>query len=164
MDEPLLRAATNYWVPSRHVFRFSGIKLCPTIKEFAAIMGEPETDDLIFPTMGGDLPSLLRVVLGVPESIANRWCVFGKLNLRLVFDYFLSPGVPEGERPRSYYLCAFCLCAPARYFLVQQSYCVDLRMCMVAYELKKGNSLGLILAETLNGLEAFQRKEASFFV
>ena len=37
-------------------------------------------------------------------------------------------------------------------------------MCMVAYELKKGNSLGLILAETLNGLEAFQRKEASFFV
>ena len=35
---------------------------------------------------------------------------------------------------------------------------------MVAYELKKGNSLGLILAETLNGLEAFQRKEASFFV
>ena len=35
---------------------------------------------------------------------------------------------------------------------------------MVAYELKKGNSVGLILAETLNGLEAFQRKEASFFV
>ena len=119
VDEPLLRATTNYWVPSRHVCCFSGIKLCPTIKEFAAIMGEPETDDLIFPTMGGDLPSLLRVVLGVPESIANRWCVFGKLNLRLVFDYFLSSGVPEGERPRSYYLCAFCLCAPARYFLVQ---------------------------------------------
>ena len=36
-------------------------------------------------------------------------------------------------------------------------------MCMVAYELKKGNLVGLILAETLNGLDAFQRKEASFF-
>ena len=36
-------------------------------------------------------------------------------------------------------------------------------MCMVAYELKKGNLVGLILAETLNGLDAFQWKEASFF-
>ena len=37
-------------------------------------------------------------------------------------------------------------------------------MCMVAYELKKDNPVGLILAETLNGLDAFQRREASFFV
>ena len=36
-------------------------------------------------------------------------------------------------------------------------------MCMVAYELKRGNLVGLILAETLNGLDAFQRKEASCF-
>ena len=62
-------------------------------------MGEPEIDDLIFPTMGGDLPSLLRVVLGVLPATANRWCVFGKLNLRLVFEYFSSLALPEGERP-----------------------------------------------------------------
>ena len=99
VDEPLLRVATNYWVPSRHVFRFNEIELCPTIEEFAAIMGELEIDDLIFPTMGGDLPSLLLVVLGVPETTTNRWCVFGKLNLGLVFDYFSSSGLPEGERP-----------------------------------------------------------------
>ena len=59
VDKPLLRAAANYWVPSRHVFHFNGIELCPTIEEFVAIMGEPEIDDLIFPTMGGNLPSLL---------------------------------------------------------------------------------------------------------
>ena len=34
---------------------------------------------------------------------------------------------------------------------------------MVAYKLKRGNSVGLILAKTLNGLDALQRKEASFF-
>ena len=28
-------------------------------------------------------------------------------------------------------------------------------MCMMAYELKKGNLVGLILAKTLNGLDAF---------
>ena len=153
VDEHFLCVAANYWIPSRHVFRFNEIELCPTIKEFVVIIGEPEIDDLIFPTMGGDLPSLLQVALGVPETTTKRWCVFGKLNLRLVFDYFSNLGLLEGERPRSYYLCAFCLCAHARYFLVQLSYYVYIWMCMVAYEIKSGNPVGLILAKTLNGLD-----------
>jgi len=86
------------------------------------------------------------------------------MHLRLVFEYFSDSTLPVGERPRSYFLCSFCQCALARYFLVQKSNCVDLRMCMVAYELKKGNPVGLVLTETFNGLDAFYRKEASFFV
>ena len=66
------------------------------------------------------------------------------------------------RRSRSYFLHAFCLCALARYLLVQNSYCVDLWMCMVAYELKRDNLVGLILVETLNGLDAFHSKEVSF--
>ena len=81
-------------------------------------MGESEIDDLIFPTMGGDLPSLLGVVLSVLETTTNRWYVLGKLYLRLVFGYFSGSSLPEGERPRLYYLYAFCLCALARYFLI----------------------------------------------
>ena len=164
VDESFLHVDVNYWVPSQHIFYFNGIELCPTIKEFGAIMGELEIDDLIFPTMGDNFPSLLQVVLGVPLAMANRWCVFGKLNLRLVFKYFSDSALPMGERPRSYFLRVFCLCALTRYFLVQRSYCVDLWKCMVAYKLKRGDLVGLILAETLNGLDAFHRKEASFFV
>ena len=82
-------------------------------------MRELETDDIIFPTIGGDLPALLRVLWGVLKITANRWCVFGTLNLRLVFNYFFDLGLPKGERPQSYYLGAFCLCTFARYFLVQ---------------------------------------------
>ena len=67
-------------------------------------------------------------------------------------------------RPHTYFLHAFSLYALARYFLVQNSYCVDLQICMIAYELKRGNLVGLILVETLNGLDAFHRKEAGFFV
>ena len=84
MDEPLLHAVAIYQVPSQHVFHFNGIELCPTIKEFVAIIGESEIDNLIFPTMGMDLPSLLQVMLSIPSVTANRWCVFDKLNLRLV--------------------------------------------------------------------------------
>jgi len=127
-------------------------------------MGESEINDLVFPTMDGDLPSLLQVVLGIPLATTNSWCFFGKLNLSLVFVHFFDLAIPVNERSRSYFLRAFCLCALARYFLVLRSYCVDLQMCMVAYELKRGNPVGLILAETLNGLDAFHRKEASFFV
>ena len=58
VDEPLLRVAANYWVPTRHVIYFNGVELCPTIEEFNAIMGESEIDDLLILTMGGDLPSL----------------------------------------------------------------------------------------------------------
>ena len=158
VDEPLLRVAVNYRVPSQDVFHFNGIELCPTIEEFGAIMCELEIDDLIFPTMGGDLPSLLQVVLGVPIAMENRWCVFGKLNLRLFFEYFSGLALLEGERPCSYFLRAFCLCALAMYFLVQNLYCADIRVCMIAYELKRGNPVGLILAETFNGLDAFHRK------
>jgi len=71
VDEPLLHAAANFWVPSQHVFCFNRIELCPTIEEFGAIMGELEIDDLIFPTIWGDLPSLLQVVLDVPSSMEN---------------------------------------------------------------------------------------------
>ena len=126
-------------------------------------MGEPKIDNLIFLTIIGDLPSLLQVVLGVPLATTNKWCVFVKLNLCLVFAHFFCLALPMGERPRSYFLCAFCLCALAKYFLVQRSYCVDIRMCMVVYELKRGNPVGLILAKTLNGLDAFHKKDASFF-
>ena len=126
-------------------------------------MGEPEIDNLVFPTMGGDLLSLLQVVLGVLLATANRWCTFGKFNLSLVFAHFSVLAIPVDKRPRSYFLHAFYLCALARYFLVQRSYCIDLQMCIVVYKLKKSNLVGLILAETLNGLDAFHRKEVSFF-
>ena len=52
-------------------------------------MGELEIDDLIFPTMGRDLPSLLQVVLGVLATTANRWCVFEKSDLQFLLKPIL---------------------------------------------------------------------------
>ena len=107
-DEPLLCVIGNYWVPTPHVFHFNGEELCPTIEEFGAIIGELDIDDLMFPTMGGDLPSQ-QVVLGIPLATENRWCVFGKLNHSLVFAHFFGLALPMGKRPCSYILRAFCL-------------------------------------------------------
>ena len=70
----------------QHVFHFNGIELCPTIKEFGAIIGKPEINDLIFPTMGEDLPSLLQVVLAIFSTMTNRWCVLASSTI----GWFLS--------------------------------------------------------------------------
>ena len=66
MDEPLLRATAIYWIPTRHVFQFNSVEVCPTLEEFSAIMDEPSVNDLVFPTMGGDLSTLIQALLGVP--------------------------------------------------------------------------------------------------
>ena len=103
-------------------------------------------------------------MLGVPLATVNRWCIFSKLDLSSVFAHFSDLAIPIDEKPCLYFLHALCLCVLARYFLVQRSYCVELRMCMVVYELRRGNPVGLILAKTLNGLDTFDSKEARFFV
>ena len=105
MDEPLLHVAANYWIPTQHVFHFNGVKICPTLKEFGAIMGEPSMNDRVFPTMGGDLPTLIQAFLGVPLKKAKQWCVFGKLNVYLIFAYFSRLSryhVPDFSMPFAY--------------------------------------------------------------
>ena len=163
VDEALLRAITNYWIPSQHVFQFNGVEICPNLEEFSAIVGEPSVNDLVFPTTGGDLPTLIQVLLGDPLEKAKQWCVFGKLNVHLIFAYFSWLAIPTTEMSQSRFLNAFYLCMLARYFLVIETYCVDHRMCLVVANLRNINLASMILAKALNGLDAFHKKEANFF-
>ena len=156
VDEPLLHATANYCIPTWEV-------ICPTLEKFSVIMGKPSMNDLVFATMGGDLPTLIQALLGDPLEKAKQWCVFGKLNACLIFAYFSQLTVPTIDIPCSRFLNAFCLCMLARYFLVHETYCVDHRMCLVVANLRNRNLAGMILAETLNSLDAFHRKEANFF-
>ena len=89
---------------------------------------------------------------------------FGKLNILLIFAYFSWLAIPMTDILHSRFLDAFCLCILARYFLVHETYCVDHKICFVVANLRNRNLVGTILAETLNGLDAFHRKEANFFV
>lgn len=71
-------------------------------------MGEPEIDDLIFPTMGRDLPSLLQVVLGalLPRQIGGVFLASSTLGRSLSIS---GSALLEGEKLRSYFLRTFCL-------------------------------------------------------
>lgn len=67
-------------------------------------------------------------------------------------------------RSCSYYLNAFYLCLLARYFLVHEIVRIDQRMCLVVSDLWVGSLVGMILAETLNGLDTGHRMEANLWV
>ena len=54
LDEPFLHVAAEFWIPTWHVFQFNGVELCPTLKEFSAIIGEPGISTLILPTIDKD--------------------------------------------------------------------------------------------------------------
>ena len=136
-----------------HVFEFNGVEVCPTLEEFSAIMEEPSVNDLVFPTMCGDLPTLIQALLGVPLEKPKQWCIFSKMNVRLIFAYFSRLTIPTTDIPCSQFLNAFCLCILASYFLVHGTPCVDLRMCLVGVDLRNRNIAGMIFAKTLNGLD-----------
>ena len=134
-----------------------------TIEEFNAINGEPENNILILPTIGGDLVALVQALLGVSLDMSQHWCVFNKLNIHSIFAYFSQLTIPVAGRTYSYYLNAFCLCLLARYFLVHETICIDRRVCWVVSDLSRGNTVGMTLAKTLNGLDVVHWKEANFF-
>ena len=70
VDEPLLRVAAEFWIPTRHVFQFNGVELCPTLNEFSAIMGEPDISTLILPTTDEDFSNMAQQLFGIPLAMA----------------------------------------------------------------------------------------------
>ena len=54
MNELLLHATTEFWIPTRHVFQYNSVELCPTLKEFGATMGELNFNAIILPTLNED--------------------------------------------------------------------------------------------------------------
>ena len=104
------------------------MELCPTLEEFGAIMGEPDLGSIILPTLEEDLSDLACQLLGVPLSMAKRWCPLNKLNVHMVFKYFSQQDVPLAGVKSFQYLNAFCLCILMRYFLVHETPCVDPRI------------------------------------
>ena len=164
MDKPLLHATTEFWIPTRHVFQFNGVELYSTLEEFGAIMGEHDFGAVILPTFEEDLFDFAHQLLGVPLTMAKRWCKSNKLNVFMVFKYFSKKDVPLAGVKHSHHLNAFCLCILARFFLVQETPRVDPRIRHVVKHIGSGSPLAIILAKILNGLDAVHREEATFFV
>ena len=130
-------------------------------------MGVPNVSNLIPSTMSEDFVDLAHDLWGISLVAVQQWYTLNKLNICMVFAYLSRLVVLMAGRVGracSHYLNAFYLCLLARYFLAHEIYRVDQRMCLMVNNLNKGSTVGMILAETLNGLDIVHKKEATFFV
>ena len=163
MNEPLLCAVTEFWIPTQHVFQFNGVELYSTLDEFGAIMGEHNLGAIILPNLEEDVSDLAHPLLGVHVAMAKKWCKSKKLNVCVVFKYFSKKDVPLARLKHSHHLNTFCLCILATFFLVHETPRMDLGILHVVKNLGSGSPIAIILAKTLNGLHAVHREEATFF-
>lgn len=62
-----LRAVASLWDPKFHVFRFKREELCPTLEEFAAIMGHSDRKGLVIPNPSFNRNNLLKNLLGIQK-------------------------------------------------------------------------------------------------
>ena len=126
-------------------------------------MGKHKVSILILPTIGEDFADLAHDLLGISLAVAQQWCTFDHLNILMVFAYFSRLTIPVTGMRCFHYLNTFFLCLLARFFLVHETYWVNQKMCLVVNNLNKGSPVGMILANTLNGLDTIHREEATFF-
>ena len=108
LDLTMLRAASERWDLTQHVFRFNQCKFCPMLEEFAALMSNNNFRFILLP------PKPRRALdkcLGIPYSLGKTW-VKGGVNLRALVEYFRE------KRDNEYYFCALLIAILTGFFLV----------------------------------------------
>ena len=72
--------------------------------------------------------------------------------------------VPLAKAKCSRHLNIFCLCILARFFLMHETPRLDPGILHVVQNIGSGSPIAIFLAETLKGLDAVRREEATLFV
>ncbi|KAL7222904.1 hypothetical protein ACSBR1_024566 [Camellia fascicularis] len=154
---PFLHATIRCWNPVTHVFRFELEEMCPTLKEFQALMASRRDEEIMPQPCFGHAWALGQMCalslqearsLEIPSLIHRFFAIEDRSDL-----------LWRGYRQYALYLCLLA------HFLLAPSYSgASIRLIEVAQYLKVGKScMGLALAETLMGLDAFYRRETTRF-
>lgn len=81
----------------------------------------------------------------------------------MVFKYYTKKFVPLARVERSHHLNSFCLCILVSFTLVHETPRVDPVILHMVKNLGSESPMPIILAKTLNGLDAVHREEVTFF-
>uniref|UniRef100_A0A2N9EFH6 Aminotransferase-like plant mobile domain-containing protein n=1 Tax=Fagus sylvatica TaxID=28930 RepID=A0A2N9EFH6_FAGSY len=90
IDLPLLRAASDFWDHTHHVFRFNRCELCPMMEEFGTIMGISNFDQILLPPKHADPVLLLDEVLSIPYRLGFSWSLNDGFDLYALVDHFFE--------------------------------------------------------------------------
>ncbi|KAH7839767.1 hypothetical protein Vadar_008555 [Vaccinium darrowii] len=148
----LLRAATQFWDPEVHVFRFGLHELCPTVEEFFAYLGGFDLAEPIVPLYGVGFAPVLSSKLEISNNAAKSLIRGGFLNI---------PRLIEGFRSNNF---ALCLCLLAAFLFVQSDGQASSSLVGVAMQIEERKDVApMVLAETLMGLDGVHAGRTDVF-
>lgn len=154
LETTLLTAATYFWDPQIHVFRFNYEELCPTMEEFCALFGVSPAGPFILPTPRSDYLASFSDFLGIPQRDVTIFVKDHMVDLMKLETSFLAHD-SEGTltfTPQIQRTLAFCLIG--RFLISTGTLQAPVQICeLIAPLLKRHNIIPLVLAETLNGLD-----------
>ena len=150
------------WDPEDHVIRIGLDELCPTIEEFSVLMRQDVSWPLASLRDGRSPRVMLAELLEIREADCRAMIVEGKLHLGRLVDFFTRQ---EDDHTYFHGRTAACLiCAFSQMLLVTgDAVLVDPLIIRVVSETRRGHLVTpILLAETLNGLDALAQSQVSF--
>jgi hypothetical protein len=157
LNLPLLRAASNFWDHTRHVFLFNRCELCPMMEEFGAIMGLSNFNHILLPPKHADIVPLLDEVLSIPYRLGSSWSKNDGFDLHALIDHF-SKVVDEECYPE-----ALVVAVLVSFFLTGDFSEVDVVVLDAVSRMDKENPIPMILGETLNGLDELKESMCPYY-
>ena len=157
LNLPFLRAASDFWDHTRHVFRFNRCELCPMMEEFGAIMGINNFDQILIPLKHVDPILLLDEVLSIPYRLGSSWSMNDGFDLHALVDHF-SEAVDE-----ECYLEALAIANLAGFLLIGDFSETDVVVLAAIGRMNRKNLVPMILGETLNGLNELKESMCPYF-
>ena len=89
----ILTAATQFWDPDVHVFRFGDDELCPTVEEFQAYLQGIVSSVVVVPPYRKSMLKLLRTSLNITSGAAESLLSGGQINIMRLLEWY----GPEGN-------------------------------------------------------------------
>ncbi|KAL7264449.1 hypothetical protein ACSBR1_002406 [Camellia fascicularis] len=160
---PFLHAAARFWNPVTHVFSFGGQEVCPTFKDFQALM-ESKRNEEVLPQLRFGHAQVLGRMCGLTMHDARSLICDGMLDVPSLICRVSDAGDRGDRHLQGFRRHALCLCMLSHFLFVSGSGGSSVRLIEVAQGLKEGKScIVMILAETLMGLDAFYSRETTRF-
>ena len=157
LNLPLLRAASNFWDHTCHVFHFNRCELCPMMEEFGGIMGLSNFDHILLPPKHADPVLLLDEVLSILYRLGFSWFENNGFDLHALVDHF-SEVVDEECYPE-----ALAVAVLVGFFFTGDFSEVNAVVLDAVDRMDRENPVLMILGEMLNGLDELKESTCPYF-
>jgi hypothetical protein len=160
----ILTAASRFWDPDVHVFRFGDDELCPTVEEFQAYLQGVASSVIVVPPHRKSMSKLLTASLNITGGAAKSLLSGGQINIMRLLEWYGPEGDIGDMARQAQRRFALVICVLAAYLLVPHDGRVNPALVSIATQLgDRRNVVPMVLAETLMGLDSVVTGQTNVF-